>query len=106
MIICSPEMKKLILLPDFKLKPFDLKLINTLAINHPFQNTVFMLWKYSPDFIDNEIYDDDKYFEEDYFFLLDRYYRYGITFEDSNIYNEKCFCFGIPFKKKYMYMKI
>ena len=106
MIICSPEMNKFILPPYFKLKPFDLKLINTLARNHPFQNTVFMLWKYSPDFIDNEIYDDDKYFEEDYFLLLDRYYRYGITFEDSDIYHEILFCFGNPFKKNYMYMKI
>ena len=89
MIICSPEMDKFILPPDFKLKPFDLKLINTLALNHPFQNTVLMLWKYSPDFTENEIYDDDEYFEKDYFFLLDRYYRYGITFEDEEIYYEK-----------------
>ena len=40
------------------------------------------------------------------FFLLDRYYRYGITFEDSDIYHEILFCFGNPFKKNYMYMKI
>ena len=38
------------------------------------------------------------------FFLLDRYYRYGITFEDSDIYHEILFCFGNPFKKKlYVY---
>ena len=37
MIICSPEMNKFILPPYFKLKPFDLKLINTLARNHPFK---------------------------------------------------------------------
>ena len=41
-----------------------------------------------------------------FFFLLDRYYRYGITFEDSDIYHEILFCFGNPFKKNYMYMKI
>ena len=38
------------------------------------------------------------------FFLLDRYYRYGITFEDNDIYHEILFCFGNPFKKKlYVY---
>ena len=104
MIICSPEMNKFIIPPDFKFKTFDLKLINTLARNHPFQHLVFMLFKYSPDFIENEIYDDDEYLG-DYFFLLDRYYRYGITFENSDIHYEKSSIFKNPFKKNYMYMK-
>ena len=30
----------------------------------------------------------------------------AITFEDSDIYHEILFCFGNPFKKNYMYMKI
>ena len=34
------------------------------------------------------------------FFLLDRYYRYGITFENSDIHYEKFSIFKNPFKKK------
>ena len=79
-------MNKFIIPPDFKFKPFDLKLINTLARNHPFQHLVFMLYKYSADFLENEEYDNDPYLDADYFILLDRYCRYGVTFENSNIF--------------------
>ena len=106
MIICSPEMKKRILPPDFKLKPFDLKLINTLAINHPFQNTVFMLWKYFPDFIDNEIYDDDKYFEEDYFFYLIDIIDMELLLKIVIFIMKNFVVLEFLLKKSYMYMKI
>ena len=89
MIICSPEMNKFIIAPDFKFKLFDLKKINTLARNHPFQHLVFMLIKYSGDFLEIEEYDDDPYLDEDYFILLDRYYKFGITFENSDVYYKK-----------------
>ena len=75
--------------PDFKFKLFDLKKINTLARNHPFQHLVFMLNKYSGDFLENEEYDNDPYLDEDYFILLDRYYKFGITFENSDVYYKK-----------------
>ena len=106
MIICSPEMNKFILPPYFKLKPFDLKLINTLARNHPFQNTVFMLWKYSPDFIDNEIYDDDKYFEEDYFFYLIDIIDMELLLKIVIFIMKNFVVLEFLLKKSYMYMKI
>ena len=37
---------------------------------------------------DDEL-EDDILYEIDYFQLLDRYYRYGITFEDSDLYPKK-----------------
>ena len=86
MIIFSPEMDEFILPYEFKFKHFDLKLINTLARNHPFQHLVYKLVKYSGDFLENEEYDNDPYLDEDYFILLDRYYKFGITFENSNVY--------------------
>ena len=89
MITCSPEMNKFIIPPDFKFKLFDLKKINTLARNHPFQHLVFMLIKYSDDFLENEEYDNDPYLDEDYFISLDRYYKFGITFENSDVYYKK-----------------
>ena len=49
-MIISSEMDKIIIPFDFKFKLFDLKKINTLARNHPFQHLVFMLNKYSDDF--------------------------------------------------------
>ena len=88
MIIFSCEMKKFIIPPDFKFKLFDLKKINTLARNHPFQHLVFILYKYCGDFLTNEEYDNDYILDEFYFILLDRYYRYGITFEDDNVYDK------------------
>ena len=37
MIICCPEMEELIINSDWELKTFDLKLINNVARNHPYQ---------------------------------------------------------------------
>ena len=82
-------MNEFIIPPAFKFKLFDLKKINTLARNHPFQHLVFMLIKYSGDFLENEEYDNDLYLDEDYFILLDRYYKFGITFENSDVYYKK-----------------
>ena len=55
---------------------------------------MFLVYKYYAS------YDD----EIDYFQLLDRYYRYGITYEDSDLYPEEFFGFGVPFNNKlYVY---
>ena len=89
MIICSSELNHFIITDDFKFELFDLKKINTLARNHPFQHLVFILYKYCCDFLENEEYDNDSIFDKEYFILLDRYYKYGITFEDDNVYDKK-----------------
>ena len=87
MIISCLEMDKLILPLNWKIKPFDSKLINTLARNHPYQEAMFLVYKYYCSYID-EI-GGDILNDIDYFKLLDRYYRYGITFEDGYCYPEK-----------------
>ena len=48
-----------------------------------------MIIKYSGDFLENEEYDNDPYLDKDYFILLDRYYKFGITFENSDVYYKK-----------------
>lgn len=84
MIICCPEMNELIIKSNWEIKPFDLKLINNLTRNHPYQRIMFSIYKYY------DLYDDESegeiLDEIDYFKLLDRYYRYGITFEDDDLY--------------------
>ena len=95
MIICSPEMNELIINSNWEIKPFDIKLINNLARNHPYQKTMFWVYKYYASY-DDEI-EGDILNEIDYFKLLDRYYRYGITFEDDDLY---------PKKKYYMRKKM
>ena len=102
MIIYSIEMDKFI--PSkWELEPFDLKLINNLSRNHPFQKTMFITYKYYPNYqtggdgedvvdyyptgLENDVVKDVNYFE-----LLDRFYRYGITFEDDEIYPENVLC--------------
>ena len=52
-----------------------------------------MLIKYSGDFLENEEYDNDPYLDEDYFILLDRYYKFGITFENSDFIIKKLYVF-------------
>ena len=89
MYITHPEMANLIISKDFKFELFDLKKINTIARNHPFNHLVYMFYKYSPDFLENEVCDNDPYLDKDYFILLDRYYKFGINFEDSNVYYKK-----------------
>ena len=95
MIICCPEMEELIINSDWELKTFDLKLINNLARNHPYQKTMFWVYKYYDSYVDGS--EGDILYEIDYFKLLDRYYRYGITFEDGDL---------SPKKKYYMKKKI
>ena len=96
MIICCPEMDKLIINSNWELKPFDLKLINNLLRNHPYQKIMYWVYKYYYSYDDG--FEGDILDEIDYFNLLDRYYRYGITFEDDDLYPEK--------KNHYMKMKI
>ena len=78
-------MDKLITL-NRELKPFDLKLINNLASNHPYQRTMFLVYKYYFSYDDE--FEGDILYEIDYFELLDRYNRYGITFENGDLYPE------------------
>ena len=102
MIIGSIELNKFI--PSkWELKPFDLKSINNLERNHPFQKNMFLIYKYYPNYqtggddedgvdyyptgLENDVVKDVNYFE-----LLDRFYRYGITFEDDQIYPENVLC--------------
>ena len=41
MILCSPEMDKFIIPLNWEIKPFDLKLINNLERNYPYQKIIF-----------------------------------------------------------------
>ena len=80
-------MDKYVVPSNWEIKPFDLKLVNTFARNHPYQETMFLVYKYYCSYVD-EI-EGDILNEIDYFKLLDRYYRYKITFEDCDLYPEK-----------------
>ena len=83
-------------------KPFDLKMKNDLSRNYPYQRIMFLVYEYYGSYVD-EI-EGDILDEIDYFKLLDRYYRYGITFEDRDLYPEEFFGLGIPFSNKlYVY---
>lgn len=84
MIVFHPEMNELIIKSNREIKPFDLKLINDIKRNHPFQK--IMTWVFEFYNFYNDELEDDILYEIDYFKLLDRYYRYGISFEDN--YNE------------------
>ena len=101
MILVSPELDEFNP-SNWELKPFDLKMKNDLARNHPYQRTMFLVNKYYASY-DDEV-EGEILYEIDYFQLLDRYYRYGITFEDSDLYPEEFFGFGVPFNNKlYVY---
>ena len=101
MILVSPELDEFNP-SNWELKPFDLKMKNDLARNHPYQRTMFLVYKYYASY-DDEV-EGEILYEIDYFQLLDRYYRYGITFEDSDLYPEEFFGFGVPFNNKlYVY---
>ena len=81
---------------------------------------MFWVYKYYASYVDE--LEGDILYEIDYFELLDRYYRYGITFEDGDLYPKKRILyekkiFGelnlalilkmvIFFLNYYMYMKI
>ena len=86
MIIHSIEMEEFIPL-NWEIKPFDLKKINDISRNHPYQKIMFWVYKYYCSYVDE--FEGDILYEIDYFKLLDRYYRYGITFEDYILYPEK-----------------
>ena len=80
----SPEIDQLVIPSKWEIKPFDLKFTNNLSLNHPYQRA--MIWVYKDyDFYVDEI-EGDILDDIDYFGLLDRYYRYGITFEDQHIF--------------------
>ena len=101
MILVSPELDEFNP-SNWELKPFDLKMKNDLARNHPYQRTMFLVYKYYASY-DDEV-EGEILYEIDYFQLLDRYYRYGITFEDSDLYPEEFFGFGVPFNNQlYVY---
>ena len=101
MILVSPELDEFNP-SNWELKPFDLKMKNDLARNHPYQRFMFLVHKYYASY-DDEV-EGEMLYEIDYFQLLDRYYRYGITFEDSDLYPEEFFGFGVPFNNKlYVY---
>ena len=102
MIIASDELDKFD--PSkMELKPFDLKLINNISRNHPFQKTMFITYKYYDNYqtggddedgvdyygtgLENDVVKDVNYFK-----ILDNFYRYGITFEDDEIYPENVLC--------------
>ena len=87
MILCSPEMDKFIISLNWEIKPFDLKLINNLARIHPYTKTMYLVYKYYASYVDEV--ESDILDEIDYFKLLNRYYRYGITFEDYELYPKK-----------------
>ena len=62
MILSSPELTKFVPL-KWELNSLDLKLIDTIFRRHPFQYLIFILYKYSGDFLYNEEYDNDNYFK-------------------------------------------
>ena len=88
----------------WELEPFDLKLINNLSKNHPFQKTMFITYKYYPNYqMGGDDEDGVDYYgtglENDvvkavnYFKLLNDFYRYGITFQkEYEIYPENVLC--------------
>ena len=88
----------------WELEPFDLKLINNLSRNHPFQKTMFITYKYYPNYqMGGDDEDGVDYYgtglENDvvkavnYFKLLNDFYRYGITFQkEYEIYPENVLC--------------
>ena len=87
MILFSPEMDRFIINSDWEIKPFDLKLINNLKRNYPYQKIIFYVYDYYASYVDEV--EGDILDEIDYFKLLDRYYRYGITFQDHDLYPKK-----------------
>lgn len=110
MIIGSYELDNFI--PSkWELKPFDLKLINNLSNNHPFQKTMFITYKYYPNYqtggddedgvdyygtdLENDVVEDVNYFK-----ILDNFYRYGITFQKKyEIYPENVLCEKSDYEK-------
>ena len=90
MMVHCDEMDELIVPLNWEPKPYDLKMINDLTRNHPYQKIMFLVYKYYCSYVDE--FPGDILHEIDYFKLLDRYYRYGITFEDFDLYPENVLC--------------
>ena len=78
MIWWSIEMDKFIPL-NWEVKPFDLKKINDISRNHPYQEFMFVVYKYYCSYVDS--FPGDILNDFDYFEILDNYYRYGIFFQ-------------------------
>lgn len=94
MIIHSIEMENFIP-SNWEMKPFDLKLINNLTRKHPYQQTMFLVYKYYYSYVDE--FEGDVIDEINYFEILDNYYRYGITFQEKyELYPE-----NVLYVKKY-----
>ena len=92
MMVHCDEMDELIIPLNWEPKPYDLKMINDLTRNHPYQKIMFLVYKYYCSYVD-DWFPGDILYEIDYFKLLDiRYYRYGITFEDCDLYPENVLC--------------
>ena len=68
MIIHSIEMDEFIP-SEWKLKPYDSKMINDLARNHPYQETMFLVYKCYCSYVDE--FPGDILNEVDYFEILD-----------------------------------
>ena len=106
MILYTTKMDEFIIKSDWEFKPFDLKLINNISRNHPYQRIMFWVYKDFASY-DDEI-EGDILNEIDYFNLLDNYYRYGITFRYDELFPKKrilyekenlnIFDFGIKFE--------
>ena len=90
MMVHCDKMDELIVPLNWEPKPYDLKMINDLTRNHPYQKIMFLVYKYYCSYVDE--FPGDILHEIDYFKLLDRYYRYGITFEDFDLYPENVLC--------------
>ena len=58
---------------------------------------MFLVYKYYSSYDDED--EGDILYEIDYFKLLDSYYRYGIVFEDDEIYPENVLCVKEDFDK-------
>ena len=64
-----------------------------------------MLFKYSPDFIENEIYDDDEYLGKDYFFYLIDIIDMVLLLKIVIFIMKNLVFLKILLKKNYMYLK-
>ena len=86
MICWCDEMDKLKIPQDCEIESYDLNLINDISRIHPYQYAIFVVYKYYSSYYDEEEELGDVLHEIDYFMLLDRYYKYGITFDKYQLY--------------------
>ena len=69
MMVHCDEMDELIVPFNWEPKPYDLKMINDLTRNHPYQKIMFLVYKYYCSYVDE--FPGDILYEIDYFKLLD-----------------------------------